>query len=154
MIRSWLITTLAGLIRNGADLNLAGRDRPRLGDKRMADQQMIDELSATTMNTGEPLLVGDQRRQVPQPLRITGIWPIEAAGTDLRPSRTMQGLSRGRRHVVEFTSHNHREPVTEQRSGVGAYRGGLGCPATQGVADRSSSSLGLNRPRSRSRVDD
>ncbi len=95
--------------------------------QRPADQQVINELTAPPVDPGEALRLRDQRRQVPQPLPVAPVGPVESTGADLRAWRAEQDLGgRGLDFVVEVAGHDEGAllaVVVQQRRGVGAING-------------------------------
>jgi hypothetical protein len=93
MIRSWLVPSFGGLFGDGWYLDLACADRLHYLDQRMGDQQVVDEFASAPEDTGEALLLGNKRCQVPQSLPVAGVRAVEPTGANLRTRRAVQELS-------------------------------------------------------------
>ena len=65
MIRPRLVSSFDGLFGDGRYRDLTRGHRLHYRDQRMGDQQVIDEFASTTEDTGEALLLRDERREVP-----------------------------------------------------------------------------------------
>lgn len=98
MVGSWRVAVPVRMLGDGGKVGIYGRDVPvsdDLDDDRVADKQVIDQLTLAAEDAGVALRAGYARSEVPQPLAITGVRLVEAAGPDLRSDK--QDLRRGGR---------------------------------------------------------
>ena len=54
-----------------------------LSDERMTDEDVVDQFFASPIDAAEALDFGDSWGQIPQPLPVTVVGLVEAAGADL-----------------------------------------------------------------------
>ena len=65
-------------------------------DERMTDEDVVDQLLASSVDSAKSLRGRDARGEVPQPLRVTVVGVVKAGGTNLRAGRPVDDLSSGR----------------------------------------------------------
>jgi len=71
---------------------------------------MVDELASPAVDAAEAFLLRDTGCQVPQPVRVADVLPVETDGVELGPGRATQDLGgRGRRLVIEVPGQ-HQPP--------------------------------------------
>lgn len=87
----------------------------------------VDQLTFAAKDPGVALLLRQARREIPQPLAVTGVGPVEPAGPDLRAGWPEQDLRAGGCGlVVEVPQHDHSPllPLSVQKLGGSFPDGG------------------------------
>jgi hypothetical protein len=93
----------------------------------VTDENVVDQLVASSESAAEPLILRDAGCEVPQSLPVASVVLVESRGTDLRAGRTVHDLG-GRcfRDVVEVSQDDDATLlalVVEQLCDFGSDRG-------------------------------
>jgi hypothetical protein len=95
MVGSWRTSALGGVVVDGGGGPGGIGGHVVLGDlphERMADEDVVDQFPAASVDPAESLLGGDARRKVPQPFGVALVGAVEACGTDLGAGWSVEDL--------------------------------------------------------------
>ena len=103
-----------------------------LSDKRMTDEDVVDQFLAAPVDSAESLLGRNTRGEVPKPLRVTVVGAVKAGGTNLRARWSVEDLGGGGLDLVEHDNGTLRM-AGKAVSGGGAHGGGFGAATVERV---------------------
>ena len=138
VVRGRLVEAGSGPLLDRVHGKPSGGGAPDGTDERTRAQHVVDEFAPAAVHPRPALLLGDERRRVLQPLRVSGVGLVKPSGADLGARRSMQDLACRGLWVLG-------EPGSYMRSDAGGL-GGAPVQRVDGVPGPSSSSRGLNRP--------